>query len=160
MEDQVSEPPTRPHPSTSKTTHEAGRVGGRVLCSRKRETKRRRLTSWEENQLDSSHWCKIVAEEHFLYSPNADLTNQNHQTGPLIGPLLVASHLLVDQEIRISGFGALARRSLPIFATQPETPPQTSYSKARDGRRRRRRRKGSGADSRKSRRLEVMILKD
>lgn len=51
------------------------------------------------------------------------LTDQNHQTGPLIGPLLVAGHLFISQEVAVSRIRALSGGSLPVLTTQPETPP-------------------------------------
>lgn len=51
------------------------------------------------------------------------LTDQNHQTGPLIGPLLVAGHLFISLEVGVSRIRALSGGSLPVLTTQPETSP-------------------------------------
>lgn len=58
------------------------------------------------------------------------LTDQNHQTRPFIGSLLVAGHLLIGQEVCVAEVRGFARRAASLLPTQPEAPPQAGCREA------------------------------
>lgn len=74
------------------------------------------------------HTVRATRCHHHPRTATTPLTYEDHQAGPLVGPLLVAGHLLVGEEVGVSGVGAFSRGALSVLTTQAETPPQTSCS--------------------------------
>lgn len=67
-------------------------------------------------------------------SRSEPLTDQDHESRPLVRPLLIAGHLLIGQEVGVPQVGAVSRGSLSVLPTQTETPSKASCGEVwRDG---------------------------